>query len=125
MSNSSLSERPMLEALHRALNVYVNYTGHVKCVDLKQSASAALGDQGWSYQACTEMVMPMCYDGRKDMFETSPWNFNEYSETCFKRWGVRPEENLIVNRYGGHDLSYASNIVFSNGQFNLCFTQLM
>ena len=23
----------------------------------------------WDYQACTEMIMPMCFDGIADMFE--------------------------------------------------------
>ena len=28
-----------------------------------------IGADMWDYQACTEMIMPMCFDGIADMFE--------------------------------------------------------
>lgn len=50
--------------------------------------------------------MPMCsgVDVNKDMFLKSDWNFNTFSDDCFKKFGVRPIENAAVNNYGGTGL---------------------
>ena len=63
-------------------------------------------------QACTEMVMPMCSDGHNDMFEVHIWNFAKYSDECYKKWKVRPDEYRVIRMYGGKDISTATNIVF-------------
>lgn len=67
-------------------------------------------------QACTEMVMPFCYDGVKDFFEPAPWDIKEYSEICRKTWGVTPLPYMAPLMYGGWDYwNYThapSNIVF-------------
>lgn len=66
-------------------------------------------------QSCTEMVMPMCSNER-DMFEPKPWNYTDYSEKCYQQWGVRPRGlDTPILEYGGKNLRYYSNIVFSNG----------
>lgn len=47
------------------------------------------------------MVMPMCTkDSSASIFPPREWNFNEYSDGCFKRFGVRPLPNLAVTTYG-------------------------
>ncbi|XP_052126372.1 lysosomal Pro-X carboxypeptidase-like [Frankliniella occidentalis] len=61
------------------------------------------------------MAMPMCSDGRSDMFERAPWNEAEYSKACFATWKVRPKFNMTLWEFGGRDLRGSSNIVFSNG----------
>lgn len=33
-----------------AANVYANYTGKTKCLDINQQATGNLGDQGWDFQ---------------------------------------------------------------------------
>ncbi|KAJ8984278.1 hypothetical protein NQ317_009762 [Molorchus minor] len=74
-----------------------------------------LGEAGWNFQACTEIVMPMCSTDF-DMFENEAWDFKKFSDACFKTEGVRPRsEDVPILEYGGKDLRYASNIVFSNG----------
>lgn len=60
------------------------------------------------------MVMPMCSTA-SEMFEEQPWNLTSYSETCYKKWGVRPVANLVLGEYGGAQVSTYSNVVFSNG----------
>nr|CAD7398982.1 unnamed protein product [Timema cristinae] len=115
LTNSRESDKDLLKRLYKGLNVFFNFTGQVNCLDINQSSTSQLNDQGWDYQACTEMVMPMCSDGNNDMFEPQPWNFSEYSNTCYKKWKVLPQQDLIVKLYGGKDISTASNIVFSNG----------
>ena len=58
------------------------------------------------------MVMPMCSDGKSDMFELNIWNYSATARDCKKRWGVEPRPKWIINQFGGKDLSAASNIIF-------------
>lgn len=59
--------------------------------------------------------MPMCSNER-DMFEPKPWNYTNFSEKCYQTWGVRPKRiDTAILEYGGKNLRYYSNIVFSNG----------
>lgn len=44
--------------------VYYNYTGQAGgCNNVNASGNDNLGAAGWDYQACTEMVMPISYNG--------------------------------------------------------------
>lgn len=111
---NTTSDDLTLTALSVALEVYTNYTKDTKCNDILVTATS-LGETGWNFQACTEIVMPMC-SVNGDMFETSAWNFDEYAKSCVKQFGVGPpREDLAVLEYGGKNLKYATNIVFSNG----------
>lgn len=114
LTNKSLTETTLLTAIRNAFNVYTNYTGETKCLDLNDS-TPLLNDDGWPFQSCTEMVMPMCTNGVNDMFEPNPWNFVEYSKDCEKQFSVKPQPNLVCEHYGCERLSTATNIVFSNG----------
>ncbi|XP_034935448.1 lysosomal Pro-X carboxypeptidase isoform X2 [Chelonus insularis] len=104
----------LLTILNKAVNVYTNYTGKTSCL-ATEDASPDLGATGWNYQACTEMIMPMCSDGIHDMFEPQAWNLQEYSDFCVKAYNVTPKPYLACQTYGCNDLSTATNIVFSNG----------
>ncbi|XP_044297925.1 lysosomal Pro-X carboxypeptidase isoform X2 [Varanus komodoensis] len=115
LKNAKLPDKHLLQNIFQAVNIYYNYTGGVSCLNMTQTATKSLGIQGWYYQACTEMVMPMCSDGINDMFEPQKWDFHAYSEECFKVWGVRPRPSWIPTLYGGKNISTHSNIIFSNG----------
>ncbi|KAJ8978008.1 hypothetical protein NQ317_002770 [Molorchus minor] len=113
-SYKSQNSLALVEALGIALQVYTNFTGETKCHNMNIT-SRDLGEYAWDYQACTELVMPMC-STEKDMFETAPWEFKKYSDDCFRKFGVhsaRPD--WVILEYGGKNLRYFSNIVFSNG----------
>lgn len=113
---STLSDPELqLHQLGKALSIYTNYTGKTRCLDMSQSPNGSLGDFGWDFQACTEMIMPMC-SGDLDMFENESWNFTKYAEDCYKKWkvGVRQADSVVLE-YGGKDLRSTSNIIFSNG----------
>jgi len=58
------------------------------------------------------MVMPMCSNGIKDIFERKPWNFKETVKYCLKTFGVHPNIDIIEKTYGGKNLNAASNIIF-------------
>ncbi|CAG9817007.1 unnamed protein product [Phaedon cochleariae] len=103
----------LLQALGEALSVYTNYTGRTTCNDIKVAAN--IGEKGWGFQSCTDMIMPMCSTSF-DMFEDAPWDFEKYSDDCYKKFSVRPRnEQVPLLEYGGKDIKSASDIVFSNG----------
>lgn len=115
LSDGILTDKDLIKGIYKVANLYYNYTGYTKCLDVGKEATPNLGDLGWSYQACTEMVMPMCSNGKTDMFQPSPWNFEEYSKACYQRWKVYPRKNWIRQQYLGKNLKSTSNIIFSNG----------
>lgn len=116
----SKSDKTLLRGIFKAVSVYYNYTGLEKsCFNLTDNSSGtALGDTQWDYQACSEMVLPDCSNGKTDMFPQRPWNLTEYTQSCMKSFGVRPDTQMAVREYGGEDLEFYSNIVFSNGNLD-------
>lgn len=119
LAKELVSSVDLMEGLADSLNVFFNYTGNVQCFNSSQQASvASMSDLGWDFQACTEMVMPMCSDGIHDMFEPTTWNLTEFTEGCKKRWNVTSRPNWMITQYGGKDIAAASNIIFSNGKLD-------
>lgn len=98
-----------------AVSVYANYSGQSKCIDITQQATGNLGDQGWDFQACTEMTMPLCQDGVRDMWLPYEWDFDAFAKGCQQQWGVTTRKHWAISQFGGFNISAASNIVFSNG----------
>ncbi|XP_068601568.1 lysosomal Pro-X carboxypeptidase [Brachionichthys hirsutus] len=113
--DSAVSDDQLLHGVSQAVKVYYNYTGSSSCLNTSQTATGSLGFLGWYYQACTEMVMPMCTDGIHDMFEFEEWNFQAFSDECNAMFGVRPRADWAGTAYGGKDIASHSNIIFSNG----------
>ncbi|OWR42386.1 lysosomal Pro-X carboxypeptidase [Danaus plexippus] len=114
--NETLSGQKLIEAIGKVIKVYSNYDGKAPCVDYKKGDDFGnLDASGWDYQACTEMIMPMCTTGNQDMFEPSPWNFTKYAEDCHRKYNVYPRQEAARIQYGGDRLRAATNIVFSNG----------
>ncbi|XP_071862941.1 lysosomal Pro-X carboxypeptidase [Bombus fervidus] len=114
LTNQSLVGTELLIAIQKAINIFTNYTSETKCLNLNDSVPQ-LGAVGWPFQACTEMVMPICSDGINDMFKPRSWNLDSYTKDCMKQYSVKPLPNLVCEQYGCKDLSTATNIVFSNG----------
>ncbi|RVE54520.1 hypothetical protein evm_001005 [Chilo suppressalis] len=114
--NQTLNGTKLMEGIGKVLDTFTNYNKKTKCADYKKGSDYGnLDASGWDYQACTEMVMPMCTYGDQDMFEPHAWNFTEYSDECYKKFNVRPLPDIARVNYGGDRLQAASNIVFSNG----------
>jgi len=107
------SDKELLTHVFAAVNVYFNFTGAAKCFSINSEDD--IGADMWGYQACSEMVMPFCYDGINDMFEPSKWDIKKFSADCKKDWNVTPRTNMANLIYGGRNIEAASNIVFSNG----------
>jgi len=107
------SPKATLRKVFAGLSVYFNHTGESKCLDYKNTDE--IGADMWDYQACTEMVMPFCFDGVKDMFEASAWNYTQFARDCHKKWNTMPRPDMADLMYGERRLQGASNIVFTNG----------
>ncbi|XP_069825819.1 lysosomal Pro-X carboxypeptidase-like [Dendropsophus ebraccatus] len=118
LKNPNPDDKELLQNLFLAINVYYNYTGNTPCLNTSQNVAGFLVNNGWKYQACTEMVIPFCSDGVTDMFEPQMWNFETFSDNCYKKWGIRPRPTWITSMYGGKNIMAASNIIFSNGELD-------
>eukprot|EP01018_Ginkgo_biloba_P013491 Gb_28511 [translate_table: standard] len=101
---------------------YYNRTGMAafssNCLELEEYL---LSDtlQGWSWQSCTEMVMPFS-DTPTTMFPVNLFNIKAYAKDCQSEYGVQPRPNWITTEFGGHGIKrvlkrFGSNIIFSNG----------
>jgi len=118
LKDSSMENHKLMQALFEAVSVYFNYTGKEKCLNTSVMGTEDLGDSGWNFQACTEMVMPMCADGIKDMFEPTPWDYEAFAENCEQTYKVKPRQMMAPLIYGGRDIKASSNIIFSNGDLD-------
>ena len=64
-------------------NVFQNYTGNTPCTDIDISApTSGLDDDGWNYQVCNEMVMPIAQNGKTDMFNSELWVADDFVSSC-------------------------------------------
>ncbi|GAV57664.1 Peptidase_S28 domain-containing protein [Cephalotus follicularis] len=107
----------ILERIFKGVSVYYNYTGNVDCFQLDDDPH---GMNGWNWQACTEMIMPMSSSHDTSMFPTYDFNYSSYQDDCWKAFRVMPMPRWITTEFGGHDIKtilkmFGSNIIFSNG----------
>ncbi|CAN8028153.1 unnamed protein product, partial [Ixodes persulcatus] len=109
-------DQSLLDGIYQAISVFTNYTGKTNCNDLPDSALSLLG--GWGIQLCNEMVMPICSNGKTDMFFELPWIIENVTAKCEKTFGLTPDVNKAALIFGGKNISAASNIIFSNGDLD-------
>lgn len=105
----------LLSGFNQALQVYTNYTQKTKCLNISSAYDDSMGSNGWDFQACTEMVMPMCANGSTDMFVPKKWDFKEFSADCYKKFKVYPRPHAAITIYGAKNFDSLSNVIFSNG----------
>ncbi|KAF3970937.1 hypothetical protein CMV_005408 [Castanea mollissima] len=108
----------ILKRIFEGISVYYNYTGDVDCFEV--DAEDPHGLDGWNWQACTEMVMPMSSSKDVSMFPTFDYNYSSFQEECWKDFSVKPRPRWITTEFGGHDIkatlkNFGSNIIFANG----------
>jgi len=108
----------LLTSMRLSVGVYYNSTGDQPCFNIDQDISPDLGDAAWDYQACTEMIMPTQSNGKTDMFLPDPWDYDAYVEYCQDTYDVTPRPLWTDVSFWGHELSAASNIIFSNGKLD-------
>ncbi|GAB2229559.1 hypothetical protein Droror1_Dr00013805 [Drosera rotundifolia] len=105
--------------LHGAMNIYYNYSGNKKCFDL-DSHSDKHGLDEWTWQACTEMVLPTDGNSKESIFPASTYNYSIRDAYCKSLFDIDPRPHWITTEFGGSDIRrvlrrYGSNIIFFNG----------
>ncbi|KAI8562970.1 hypothetical protein RHMOL_Rhmol03G0077100 [Rhododendron molle] len=105
--------------LYGAANIYYNYSGDATCFDLDDNSDPH-GLSEWTWQACTEMVMPTDGNNKESIFPASEWEYNDRASFCKAYFNVEPRPTWITTEFGGHDISrvlrrFGSNIIFFNG----------
>ncbi|KAH7850615.1 hypothetical protein Vadar_000467 [Vaccinium darrowii] len=104
----------------------VALTGNQTCYVNQASNSPSVSNvpsDGWSWQACSEMLIPISIDSKDTMFPQGlygPFNFTQRSLYCKSVYGVPSRPNWVTTYYGGYDIKlvlrrFGSNIIFSNG----------
>ncbi|KAL8528904.1 hypothetical protein ACS0TY_006393 [Phlomoides rotata] len=106
----------LLQRIFEGVSVYYNYTGTVECFDLDDDPH---GMNGWDWQACTEMLMPLSFSNIS-MFPAYDYNYTAEEERCLESFHVKPRPTWITTEFGGHGFkqalkTFGSNIIFSNG----------
>jgi lysosomal Pro-X carboxypeptidase len=103
--DACLSSHDATMCAAQAIGAYYNGSGTVPCYDLGAGDAPDLGEQGWDYQSCTEMVMPIGQYGiPNDMFVAAPWNTTSFNSYCQATWGVTPDYGWAVREYGGDQI---------------------
>lgn len=115
--NHTAGSADILSQIFAGVSVFYNYTGEETCFDIDDDPH---GMDGWNWQACTEMVMPMSSNSNNSMFPPGSFNLSEYEGWCLELYGVMPRAQWITSEFGGHNIhkvlkNFGSNIVFSNG----------
>eukprot|EP00644_Phytophthora_capsici_P000989 jgi/Phyca11/509252/fgenesh2_kg.PHYCAscaffold_43_\ len=110
----------LLSAFSESLGVYYNSTKDQECYELSASSNeSAMDSDFWDYIFCSEIYQPQNVDGVNDMFWPVEWNFTADNENCKSEWGVEIRPLWATTQYGGRKaLKAASNIVFSNGNYD-------
>ncbi|OVA14418.1 Peptidase S28 [Macleaya cordata] len=105
--------------LYGAANIYYNYSGSATCFDLNDDSDPH-GLSGWSWQACTEMILPTEGNDEKSIFPPSQWNYSDRATYCKSAFDIVPRPNWATTEFGGQEIKrvlkrFGSNIIFFNG----------
>lgn len=115
----NMPDAALVDAVRQVANVFYNYSGDGgACFDLSNAEPSTLGAlDGWDYQSCTEMVMPIGQYPATDMFYSQPWNYEGEVQRCTQMYGdgLVPRRDWVATYYGT-SLSGASNIVFRSAR---------
>jgi lysosomal Pro-X carboxypeptidase len=108
----------LLARMAAAAGVLYNASGRETCYDLPNDPNF---DGIWDYQWCTERLPQETYftiDGKRDIFWDRPANATAIAEHCEATYAVAPKGNWVAATSEFGRASSASNIVFSNGEYD-------
>ncbi|XP_068669066.1 uncharacterized protein [Aristolochia californica] len=94
--------------------------GERPCYDVFESYFPPSVIEGWTWQACSEMEIPIdCY-ANETMFEESRFDLQGFTKFCQNAFGATPRAHWIAINFGDHEMKtvlgkFGSNIIFSNG----------
>jgi lysosomal Pro-X carboxypeptidase len=120
LNTTDLTDEQLLVQIAAAANVFYDYPGTQPCFNISQG-EIGLDDSVWFFQACTEMIMPMCSNNKTSMFAPKEWRLREFEAYCkayFRPIGSTPRPNWAITQFGARDVLASSNIIFSNGELD-------
>lgn len=115
--NSSL-----LKALRKAVSIFYDPDEKGGCFELPDPRASS--EDPYDYQWCTQMLaQELPYfpaTGDRDMFwDQGAFDMGRVEEYCVATWGVKPDRLWAATYFGGAGMAAAaSNIVFTNGQYD-------
>ncbi|KAL6342048.1 hypothetical protein AAG906_038294 [Vitis piasezkii] len=106
------------DILSRIFAGVVAFRGNMSCYYTSDNPTET--SEGWGWQICSEMVMPLGRGDNDTMFPPAPFNLTTFIQECKSIYGVSPRPHWVTTYYGGHNIEltlrrFASNIIFSNG----------
>lgn len=107
------------EKLYGAANIYYNYSGDATCFDLADDSDPH-GLGGWTWQACTEMILLTDGNTEESIFPASNYSYNDRLQFCKYRFDIEPRPTWVPTEFGGRHIyrdlkRFGSNIIFFNG----------
>ncbi|KAF8098883.1 hypothetical protein N665_0256s0014 [Sinapis alba] len=106
--------------LDRIFAGVVAYFGNQSCYDTDLVIQPSNNAIAWSWQSCSEIVMPIGHDKQDTMFQTAPFNMTSFIDDCKSKYCVSPRPHWITAYFGIQDVKlilrrFGRNIIFSNG----------
>ncbi|KAB1272497.1 Lysosomal Pro-X carboxypeptidase [Camelus dromedarius] len=105
LKNPSVSDSLLLQNIFQALNVYYNYSGQVRCLNISETATSSLGAQGWSYQTQESSKNPSLTPSGSNG-ELDPWSGGGVTKN------ITDTLVAIVIPDGAHHLDLRANNAF-------------
>lgn len=114
--NEAATDEQLAFGMQQAMNTFTNYTGQLKCMP-RGADDSQFGF--WPYQCCTDLALPHCSRKDIEMFEEEVWDEKANGDACAAQyWGTRPRYDWAMHNYGNDRLTWATNIVFINGDMD-------
>jgi hypothetical protein len=127
------SDSDVMSRLKGFIDVFLNYTGQIKCHDVvgevvggtARPAESGLGfglgglgniTRSWNYQACTELPLEPVTNGGEGFYPPDDSQLQQLSDACFQRYHVRPRGEWMPLTTGGGQLQDLTNVIFSDGE---------
>jgi len=101
-----------MKALAYGIGIFYNSTGSLSCYNITTDVPSFAAGWGWPYLACTDTYMPFELAG---IFPESKWNLTADKQNCKEQFGIELREEWPKEHWGGYELEFGSNIIFSNG----------
>jgi lysosomal Pro-X carboxypeptidase len=116
LPNASLAD------LAHALGVLNNVSQTTKCYNATQPPSDPIS-MTFNLQVCTEVLPQSDFFASRGMpndmfYAMAPWNGTRLAQYCASVYNITPRLGWIPLQFGLEKIQAASNIVFSNGEYD-------
>ncbi|CAE6115530.1 unnamed protein product [Arabidopsis arenosa] len=90
---------PKSDLLDQIFAGVVASMGNISCYGM--SSDQITNDvRAWTWQSCSEMVMPIGYEKEDTMFQPKPFNMSSFTKNCESHYGVSPRPHWVTAYFG-------------------------